>query len=421
MAVRRRVRARQATATFRTVSREIVSARNGVCSNASSACVCATQRATASALAADMTTYLRRNSTRASSSVAEMFGVRHRSASRSSRSIVHQRSCASSPRICSTNMRSPSSNASSARVRRAMTSRRSALLRADSLGTVGVVGLRGAGELPAFAFHKPRSSRERSIRACTSSARKRAPRPIRTTSSSPRAASRFTVRTDTPSRPATSLLRSSGCIRLSAYAVPMRPMEPERDRRREMPRLSSPSATWRFYCCPRPRGGFVYVHATGIRAHVHVNDAGDVDVAGWDGAGDRHFPDREAFEVIVASDLQRLRENDQGALLLLIAGFDEFRTVGSYRGRKKKRDSAELERLLQDVEREGVSAAAKLWDLSERRMRELRRVAEKARRDRDEGARSPSERADWHRDSLRQADRIRRDLQAHWERQQPKG
>ena len=66
-------------------------------------------------------------------------------------------------------------------------------------------------------------------------------------------------------------------------------MEPQGDKRRELPRLSSPSVTWRFVC-GLLRGGLVYVHATGTRVYVHVDDAGDVDVVGWDGGRERHFP-----------------------------------------------------------------------------------------------------------------------------------
>ena len=118
---------------------------------------------------------------------------------------------------------------------------------------------------------------------------------------------------------------------MSAYGVGMRQMEPHGDKRRDLPRVSSPSAAWRLSGGLR-RGGFVYVHATGIRAYIHVDDAGDVDVVGWDAAGERHFPEREALEVVVEHDLRRLRESGRAEdrALLLVAGFDEFRTMRSY-------------------------------------------------------------------------------------------
>jgi len=169
--------------------------------------------------------------------------------------------------------------------------------------------------------------------------------------------------------------------------------------------------TWRFVC-GLLRGGLVYVHATGTRAYVHVDDAGDVDVVGWDGGRERHFPEREALEAIVAHDLQRI-----DPAVLRLVGFDEFRTVRSYRGRKKKWDAATLGELLEAVERDGVRAVAEQWGLSEGRVRELRRQARSIQQA-QETIRSPSEQADWHRASYRGLERMRGVLHANWARQQ---
>jgi hypothetical protein len=179
-------------------------------------------------------------------------------------------------------------------------------------------------------------------------------------------------------------------------------MEPQRVGRREMRPLSSPSVTWRL-AGGLVRGGLVYVHETGARAYVHVDDAGDLDVAEWDAGRERHFPDREALEVIIENDLQRM-----DPAVLRVVGIDEFRTVRSYRGRKRKRDPEALGQLLQAVERDGVRDAAEQLGLSERRVRELRREAQSAR--------SPNEQADWHRASWLELVRKRRMLQTNWER-----
>jgi hypothetical protein len=86
-------------------------------------------------------------------------------------------------------------------------------------------------------------------------------------------------------------------------------------------------------------GGLIYTHQNGARAHVHVNDDGDLDVATWDpSSGDeRVFPDREALEMIVDADIRRLRESgrNEDRAMLLVSGVGDFAAVRSYRGRNK--------------------------------------------------------------------------------------
>ena len=127
------------------------------------------------------------------------------------------------------------------------------------------------------------------------------------------------------------------------------------------------------------RGGWVYVHESGARAYIHVNDDGYIDVATWDpGSGDeRAFPDREALETIVGMDLERMRESGRGddQAMLALSGLGGFSSVRSYRGRKKKWDRATLARFVDNVVEHGVPVASKQWGVKERQGRAVMQKA----------------------------------------------
>lgn len=187
-------------------------------------------------------------------------------------------------------------------------------------------------------------------------------------------------------------------------------------------------------------GGWVYEHESGARAYIHVNDDGDLDVATWDpvSGDERAFPDREALEMIIDTDIRRMRESGRGEdqAMLAISGIGHFASVRSYRGRRRKWDRARLACFVDDVVEKGMPWALEQWDLGSRRGLDVMRMAEEAglaRIEKTGGERSPNiyfpgddgigsgdtphVRGDWHRRSWFGMERKRRELQSNWERQ----
>lgn len=276
--------------------------------------------------------------------------------------------------------------------------------------------------------------------ARTSSARKRAPRPIRTTSSSPRSASRFTVRTDTPRNSATSRLRSRGSIRGSAYAVAMRPIEPQRDPWAESSGENEPPV-WQ-HVRGISRGGFVYQHRNGAVVYLRDDGEGYLEVATWEPTDELALPDRGALEEIVSADVEQMAATPSGRAMLMVSGVSELAAMRPSVGRPRLWSDDELLTLAREFLEHGDhwtsdhARWAQKRGLERRHVRKLMRRAELAGLitiDKSRGARSANVHAltgvepkridarasaDWHRRSSLELERKRSELEHAWHVQQ---
>jgi hypothetical protein len=214
----------------------------------------------------------------------------------------------------------------------------------------------------------------------------------------------------------------------------MGPIEPQRERRREIAQSNPPP--WRL-AGGMLNGGFTFEHRDGSRVHYH-SENGDLVLVAWDSAGETKLPDREDLEAVAHHELSALQESKrpEDQALLILSGVGRYSVVRNHRGRRRRWTDEERARFAREFVGLGERWtdaherwARQSWDLSWRQALDVMRQAEACgvvMITKSAGRNSPNvyrltgfeptppdarARADWHRTSWLELERKRRELE----------